>query len=70
VLAGAPLVGPTSLNRGEGLLAGLTCEVGGGEDEGDCGGEREDEQTSTVMRLMFHLNSAHRTKIAFDIHAG
>jgi len=36
---------PTSLNRGEGLIAGLTCEVGGvegegeGEDEG--GGRRE-----------------------------
>jgi hypothetical protein len=69
VLAGAPLVGPTSLNRGEGLLAGLTREVGGGEDEGG-GEEREDERTSTVMWLMFDLNSAHRTKIAFDIHAG
>jgi len=39
-LAGAPLVGPTSLNRGEGLLAGLTREVGAGEDEGGGGGER------------------------------
>ena len=30
--------------------------------------EREDERTSTVMRLMFDLNSAHHTKIAFDMH--
>jgi hypothetical protein len=70
VFAGAPLVGPTSLNRGEGHLSGLGREVGGGEGEGGGGGEREDERTSTVMGLMFDLNSAHCTKIAFDIHAG
>jgi len=47
VLAGALLDGPTSLNRGEGLRAGLTCEVGGGEGSG--GGRRKDERISTVM---------------------
>jgi len=57
VLAGALLAGPTSLNRGEGLLAGLTREVGSGEGGG--GGRRgEDERTPTVMGLMLNLNSA------------
>jgi hypothetical protein len=53
VLAGALLGGPTSLNRGEGLLAGLACEVGGGEAGGGGCRRREDERTSTVMGLMF-----------------
>ena len=40
------LIKPTSLNRGEELVAGLTCEAGGseGKDEGEdggCGGRRE-----------------------------
>ena len=48
VLAGALLAGPTSLNRGEGLRAGLTCEVGGGEGSGG-GRRRKDERISTVM---------------------
>jgi len=36
------LMEPTSLNRGEGLVAVLTCEVGGveGKDEGEDGGGR------------------------------
>jgi len=40
VLAGALLAGPTSLNRGEGLLAGLTREVGSGEGGGGGGRRR------------------------------
>ena len=48
MLAGALLAGPTSLNRGEGLRAGLMCEVGGGEGSGG-GRRRKDEQISTVM---------------------
>jgi len=48
---------PTSLNRGEGLVAMLTCEVGGVEDE-DEGEDGENEQISTVMQLMSVLNSA------------
>jgi len=40
------LIKPTSLNRGEGLVAGLTQETGGGEGEGEGedgggGGRRE-----------------------------
>jgi len=60
VLAGALLAGPTSLERGEGLLAGLARKVGGGEGGGGGGGggRREDERTSTVMGLMFDSNSA------------
>jgi len=58
VLAGALLAGPTSLNRGEGLLAGLEREVGGGEGGGGDGIRGEDERTSTVMGLMFDSNSA------------
>jgi len=56
-LAGVLLAGPTSLNRGEGLLAELAHEVGGGEGGGGGGRRREDEQTSTVMGLMFNSNS-------------
>jgi hypothetical protein len=59
MLAGALLAGPTSLERGEGLLAGLARKVGGGEGGGGGGGgRREDERTSTVMGLMFDSNSA------------
>jgi hypothetical protein len=58
VLAGVLLAGPTSLNRGEGLLAMLTCKVGGGEGAGSGGRWREDERTSTVLGLMFDSNSA------------
>ena len=58
VLAGALLAGPTSLNRGEGLLAGLAREFGGGEGGGGGGRRREDERTPTVMGLMFDSNSA------------
>jgi len=50
---------PTSLNRGEGLVTCLKVEVGsevgGSEGEGEGGGgggRRENEQISTVMRLM------------------
>ena len=50
------LIEPTSLNRGEGLVSGLVGEVGGVEDEGegemDIIEEGENEQKSTVMRLM------------------
>jgi len=42
-LAGALFAGPTSLNRGEGLLAELTCEVGSGEGGGGGGRRRKDE---------------------------
>jgi hypothetical protein len=63
--AEAVLKEPTSLNRGEGLVAGLTGEVGGveGEGEGEGGGEvvveeGENEQISTVMGLMSVSNSA------------
>ena len=52
-------VEPTSLNRGEGLATGWSGDVGGteGEGEGESGGgevvvDEENEQTSTVMRLM------------------
>ena len=48
MLAGALLAGPTSLNRGEGLRAGLMCKVGGGEGSGS-GRRRKDERISTVM---------------------
>ena len=59
------MIEPTSLNRGEGLVARLTRDAGGGEgeDEGeDDGGEvmvEEGENTriSTVMRLMSVSNS-------------
>ena len=42
----AVLIEPTSLNRGEGLVARLTREAGGGEgkdegEDGGCGGRRE-----------------------------
>ena len=57
VLAGVLLAGPTSLNRGEGLLAGLAHKVGGDEGGGGGGRRREDERTSTVMGLMFDSNS-------------
>ena len=58
VLAGVLWAGPTSLNIGEGLLAGLAREVGGGEGGGGGGRRRENERTSTVMALMFDSNSA------------
>ena len=59
------MIEPTSLNRGEGLVAGLTRGAGGGEgeDEGeDDGGEvmveeGENARISTVMRLMSISNS-------------
>jgi len=57
VLPGALLAGPTSLNRGEGLLAGLTREVGSGEGGGSGGRRREDERTPTMMGLMLDSNS-------------
>ena len=48
-------VEPTSLNKGEGLLSGSTCEVEG-EDEGEGSGREvvvdEGERNSTVMGLM------------------
>jgi len=56
---------PTSLNRGEELVTCLKVEVGSevggseGESEGGGGGgRRENEQISTVMRLMYNSNSA------------
>ena len=56
---------PTSLNGGEGLVTCLKVkigsEVGGSEGEGEGGGgggRRENEQTSTVMWLMYNSNSA------------
>ena len=59
------MVEPTSLNRGEGLVAGWLQAVagelwwqGGGKGGGGGGGMREDEPKSTVMRLMAVLNSA------------
>ena len=60
------MIEPTSLNRGEGLVAGLTRDAGGGEDEDegeDDGGEvmveeGENARISTVMRLMSVSNSA------------
>jgi len=64
--SGPLLVGPTSLNRGEGLLIGLTCEVGGG------GGEVVVGEGETMNRdafdVLFKLRSP--TKIAFDMNAG
>ena len=63
-------VEPTSLDRGEGLVSGLTGEIGGGLDGGSGGRRREDERTSTVMGLMLYSNSAFRTKIAYDINTG
>jgi hypothetical protein len=67
-------VEPTSLNRGEGLAAGWSGEVGGveGKRKGESGSgevvvEEENEQRSTVMWLMCVSNSAHPTKIAVDI---
>ena len=59
------MIEPTSLNRGEGLVAGLTRDAGGGEDEDegeDDGGEvmveeGENARISTVMRLMSVSNS-------------
>ena len=55
------MIEPTSLNRGEGLIARLTREAGGGEgkDEGKdvVVEEGENEQISTVMRLMSVSNS-------------
>ena len=59
------MIEPTSLNRGEGLVAGLTRDAGGGEDEDegeDDGGEAmveegENARISTVMRLMSVSNS-------------
>ena len=69
-------VEPTSLNRGEGLATGWSGDVGGtkGEGEGESGGgevvvDKENEQISTVMRLMCVSNSARPTKIAADIDA-
>jgi len=59
------MIEPTSLNRGEGLVAGLTRDAGGreGKDEGeDDGGEvmveeGENARISTVMWLMSISNS-------------
>jgi hypothetical protein len=52
-------VEPTSLDRGEGLTAGCSGDVGGteGESESESGGgevvvDKENKQRSTVMRLM------------------
>jgi hypothetical protein len=52
-------VEPTSLKRGEGLVARLTGEIGAvdGEGEGEAGGgevvvEEKNERRSTVMGLM------------------
>jgi hypothetical protein len=62
VLAGSLLVGPTSLNGGEGRLVKSTRESGGGEGNGGGRGRKEDEPTSTVMGLMSVSNSAHPPK--------
>ena len=69
VRAGASFPGPTSLNRGEGLLTGLTLEVGGGDGEGGGRGRREDEPNINrdAVDVRFKLRS--RTKIAFDMNA-
>ena len=62
----ALVVEPTSLQRGEGLVAGFAGEVRviAGEGEGETGGrevveEEENERKSTVMGLMCVSNSAH-----------
>jgi len=62
---GVSMVEPTSLNRGEGLVAewlrvvsGELWWQGGGEGDSGGGGMRENEPKSTVMRLMAALNSA------------
>ena len=59
------LMEPTSLNGGEGLVTCLKVEVGsevgGSEGEGKGsggGGRQENEQTSTVMWLMYNSNFA------------
>jgi hypothetical protein len=52
LLAGGQIDRPTSYNRGEGLLARLTRELGGGKGEGGGRGRREGERTSTMMQLM------------------
>jgi len=53
---GVLVVEPTSLNRGEGLVAGwlwvVVGELGWPGQGGGGGGMSEDEPTSTVMRLM------------------
>jgi hypothetical protein len=62
---GVSMAEPTSLNRGEGLVAEclrmvsgeLWCQ-GGGEGDSGGGGMRENEPKSTVMWLMVVLNSA------------
>jgi len=58
VHTGLWLVGPISLNRGEGLLIGLMCEVGGGRGKVVVGEGEKMNQISTVMHLMFNSNSA------------
>ena len=62
---GVLVVEPTSLSRGEGLVAGWLRVVagelwwqGGGKGDGGGGGMRENEPKSTIMRLMAVLNSA------------
>jgi len=60
----AVLIEPTSLNRGEGLVARLAGEVGGveskgkGEVGGGSGGSSRERKKSIVMRLMVVSNSA------------
>ena len=67
-------VEPTSLNRRGGARSRWLGDVEGleGEGEGESSGgevvvDKENEQRSTVMRLMFVSNSACPTKIAVDI---
>jgi hypothetical protein len=79
-LTGVLVVEPTSLNRGEGLVAGLSvcgCERSGvvrGKVWGRWWRRKEKEertsQTSTVMGLMLRLKLRSPSKIAFDMGAG
>ena len=72
------VVEPTSLNRGEGLMAGLFGVVEGPgqwgrggvlRGKGGGGWMRANEQRSTVMQLMWASNSDRPPKIMFDMNA-
>ena len=67
-------VKPTSLNGRGGARSRWSGDIEGleGKGEGESSGgevvvDKENEQRSTVMRLIFISNSAHPTKIVVDI---
>ena len=62
-------IGPTSLNRGEGPLSGLSCIVEsgmGGEGEGGGGGMGRTKINRDAVDVSFKLQ--YPSKIAFDIN--